>query len=153
MFIPTCHYISKNQAKYRFSGYPSNPIGDSDNCFSGPSKCLGPQFQLHSLEKQDKELIEVLDEIHFSYGGPKGQHYRFLRGEVYSGTVLRTQHYLRVTHKEEYNNKSEVSHGHLFCPLGISWDSMTIVQQVACAQSSFTVFRPLDIEKILYGFL
>lgn len=131
-------------------GYPSDPVGDRDNCLESSQLCSGPQFQIHKMGARENESIEVLDEVYFSSGGPKGNYFRLLHGGVFAGTFLRTQHYLRIVNDSEFSSVKE-NHTSL-CHLRKSWSDLKIYEQVACARSSFTLFRTIDEEKVLYGY-
>ncbi|XP_055331503.1 uncharacterized protein LOC129583642 [Paramacrobiotus metropolitanus] len=133
-----------------FPGYPSRPVGDIDNCLKGSHHCEGPQFQLHILGKSKGSALEILDEALFSYGGPVDKYYRFLRAEIFSGSVFRTQHYAKVTQKHQFINNT-VGFEKVVCPLDKEWSTMEIAEQVICAQSLYTVMRPIDAERILHG--
>ena len=69
--------------------YVNSEVSDVDKC-SQPEQCRGPQFQVHNFRLGSEEgPIEVLDEIHFSYGDKQDNQMRLLTGDIYKGSMIR----------------------------------------------------------------
>ena len=57
---------------------------------------------------------------------------------------MRLEHKFYVTSK-----KTGETRGPFYCPFGKTWNALRVEEQAVCAQSSFTIFKKLDAEKVL----